>query len=127
MSKRILVTGSRDWIDRETIHDALLDAYIQWGFPKDAVLVHGAARGADTIARGIWVGQGLKDEPYPAQWRAFGKRAGRLRNELMVDLGADLCLAFPLEHSIGTLHCMKIAREAGIEVRTFAPVYRKAA
>lgn len=122
-AKRILITGSRDWPSPWVIRHALLDVWwYHWGGPKDTVLVHGAARGADAIAAGIWKGAGLKDDPHPADWNQYGKRAGTLRNEEMVRLGADICLAFPMPQSIGTYHCMRIAREAGIPVFDFDPI-----
>lgn len=42
--------------------------------------------------------------------------AGLVRNQLMVDLGADICLAFPLPGSRGTWDCMGRAEAAGIKV-----------
>ena len=40
--KRILVTGSRGWTDRDVIHDALSDYWREIDCPADAVLVSGA-------------------------------------------------------------------------------------
>jgi hypothetical protein len=37
----------------------------------------------------------------------------------MVDLGADLCLAFIRNHSRGAAHCAAAAREAGITTHVF--------
>lgn len=34
----------------------------------------------------------------------------------MVDLGADICLAFPTKSSIGTWDCVRRANAAGIRV-----------
>lgn len=113
---RLLVTGSRDWTDRALIADALRAAYHYFDGARDTILVHGAARGADKLAKGIWNNQGLPDEPHPADWKQYGKAAGMIRNREMVLLGADLCLAFPLFNSIGTLGCMKVAELAGIRV-----------
>lgn len=39
----------------------------------------------------------------------------------MVDLGADLCLAFPLPDSRGTKDCMARAKKAGIKVISMGP------
>lgn len=110
---RILVTGSRNWDDLEKMIEAIA--------PYDDcqgrhVLIHGAARGADTMAANIASSLGWDVESYPADWDKHGRSAGPIRNQQMVDLGADICLAFPLGESRGTRHCMKIAEKAGIKV-----------
>lgn len=122
MSKRILVTGSRDWTDRDTIARALFAAWLDLDRPVDAVLVHGACHlgGADTIAAEIWAKQGYPVDPHPAKRDPVtGRILGPQRNAQMVALGADLCLAFPLPSSRGTRNCIRLAREAGIPTRIF--------
>lgn len=117
--KRLLVTGSRDWSDRTVIRDALRQAWRDLQ-PGPIVLVHGAARGADSIAAEIWTGGKLPDEPHPADWDTHGKKAGPIRNQEMVDAGADLVLAFPIGSGwSGTRDCMRRARFAYIPVRVF--------
>lgn len=119
--KRILVTGSRNWYDYEPVETVLRFAYQHFGSP-DTVLVHGAAHGADSIARHVWERQGLPTEAHPVtdeDWRAHGKRAGMLRNRLMVSLGADLCLGFVRDNSRGTTGCLKMALNAGIPTYAF--------
>ncbi len=125
---RILITGSRDWTNVESIESALTVAresvILFLGTGTEIVIVHGAARGADRIS-GDWAkamgSRGCKvvEEAHPADWAMLGKQAGPIRNQKMVDLGANMCLAFPLPSSRGTLHCMRIAREAGIPVVNF--------
>lgn len=129
---RILVTGSRDWTDPDTIHSALARAWDDLRGNGDIVLVHGDARGADRIARDIWTGRGHTDEPHPANWEsAAGRGSGHARNAEMVALGADLCLAFPTachqkgctrtgwHMSHGTAGAIDLAHKAGIEVRVY--------
>lgn len=121
MSARILVTGSRDWTDRETIDRALWLAWTDLGASRDTVLVQGECHlgGADLIAKDIWESHGLPIESHPAQFGPGGRVLGPERNARMVALGADLCLAFPLPSSRGTRNCMRLAREAGIPVRIY--------
>lgn len=114
---RILVTGSRNWTDREVIRKALRDAGQAAGrHPQGVVVVHGGARGADTIAGELAREFGCMVEVHPAEWTRYGKAAGHRRNAKMVVAGADVCLAFPLGESRGTRGCMRLAEAAGIPV-----------
>jgi hypothetical protein len=116
---RILVTGSRNWTDRVTIGNAVQKAVLDlpWdGISEHVTVVHGGARGADTYADVVARIFGFHVEAHPADWERYGKRAGFVRNAEMVNLGADVCLAFPLGESRGTRRCMREAEKAGITV-----------
>lgn len=108
---RVLITGSRDWRDVQAIAKRLYE------LPRDAVIVHGAATGADHIAHAIANDLGLEVEPHFPDYANFeASKAPLERNRWMVELGADLCLAFPTPNSRGTWHCVKLAEAAGIPV-----------
>jgi hypothetical protein len=107
---RVLVTGGRDFADRDAVVAALGE------LPADAVLVHGAARGADTLAARWWSTiQRRMVEAYPADWARHGKAAGAIRNQQMLDTGIDLIVAFP--GGRGTADMVRRARAAGLPVR----------
>jgi hypothetical protein len=110
---RVIVCGSRRWQDRDAIINRLAD--LTYGNPE-VTIVHGAAQGADKIAHQEAQKLGFFVEPHPADWEQHGKRAGYLRNEEMVKLGADLCIAFWDGRSNGTRHTMDLAEEHGIPV-----------
>ena len=113
---RILITGSRHWADERAIESALLGA--TYNVPGDRItVVHGGAAGADRLAGKLADEWGMNVEVHPAEWDKHGKAAGPIRNQKMVDLGADVCLAFPLPGGRGTQHCMGAASKAGIPVR----------
>lgn len=116
---RILVTGSRSWSDREHIAVALDQAWRDYGSPAHVTLVHGKCPygGADILAEEVAISRGWTPEPHEADFKGLGKKAGPLRNGVMVDLGADVVLAFPEEGSRGTWDCVAKARAAGIPVR----------
>ena len=118
MSQRLLVTGSRTFADRALVTNALAWVWHELGSDPACVLVHGDARGLDTLAAGVWTAHALECEAHPADWARFGRSAGHRRNAEMVALGADLCLAFPLGVSRGTRGCMALAERAGIRVVT---------
>lgn len=133
---RILITGSRDWSDDAAIGHALSAAAGDFGehlvchdpefglsLNWDGItVVHGAARGADTLAARIAKAWGMRVEAHHADWKTHGRAAGHRRNAQMVQRGAAVCLAFPLGVSRGTRGCMELAEKAGIPVRVFGDV-----
>ena len=118
MRLRILITGSRDFSDKTLAQQALVWVANVAGVenPADVTVVHGDARGADTLLAEVAASYGCVVEAHPARWDELGKRAGAIRNCEMVALGADVCLAFPMPDSRGTFHCMREAEKAGIPV-----------
>lgn len=125
MARRILVTGSRHWLDREAVyHNLFRERITTVGLGcRGMIVVHGACpTGADAIAD-LWCAAcqataGVQVERHPADWKTHGKAAGMIRNQKMVDLGADMVLAFPMPDSRGTVDCMERARLAGIPILT---------
>lgn len=114
--RRAVVTGSRDWVDYEIVEEALSL------LPAGARLAHGGARGLDTIAGEIALVQGLEVVVYPADWNLHGRRAGSIRNCVMVDTEKPhVVLAFPLPESAGTWHCARHAASRGYEVYVWWP------
>ena len=121
---RILVTGSREFDDYSTMCIeiggvmARRMATAERPYPK-IIVVHGGARGADTLAQRAAEAFGMQTERHPADWETYGKRAGFIRNAEMVALGADLVLAFYKQGAgnKGTDHCARLAEKAGLPVR----------
>lgn len=141
---RVIVTGSRTWPDDLAVRLALARVALA-DAPMSSVLtvVHGGCpTGADATAA-AWcrlirksgndpvIGRDLRlrEEPHPADWKRHGRRGGPIRNQEMVDAGADLVLAFVMpctlkgcagkpEHvTHGTQDCITRAEKAGIPVR----------
>lgn len=88
-----------------------------------SVLIHGAARGADTLARDWAHRNGITAEAYPADWARDGKSAGPLRNlRMLADGKPDLVIAFA--GGKGTAHMRKVARAHGVLVVDVKPLGR---
>jgi predicted polyphosphate/ATP-dependent NAD kinase len=88
---RALVCGGRDYSDAITLF-RVLD---QWHKPV-TVVIQGDARGADTLAAQWALSRKIKQLPFPADWKGFGKNAGAIRNRQMIEEGKpDLVIAFP--------------------------------
>lgn len=123
---RILITGSRDWTDAATIEAALLEFDKSW----DVTLMSGACpTGADALCEEFAHAAGWKVEVYPADWDAYGKKAGFIRNAEMVNMGADVCIAFIKNESKGATMTRDLAMKAGIRTITYVqqeePVHEK--
>ena len=125
---RILVTGSRDWALWNTLNEALLE----YAWEENILVVHGdCPTGADAMAQRFCDYQfGGRSERHPADW-SKGRAAGPERNRKMVNLGADVCLAFigkctsprckrtDEHYSHGASGTADMAEAAGIPVRRF--------
>lgn len=109
----ILVCGGRSYSNKEKIYEVLSSIH------KDTlitILIHGAAKGADSIA-GYWARENsIKEKQCPALWNTYGKAAGSIRNQKMLDDNkVDLVIAFP--SGKGTADMIERAKKANIEVR----------
>lgn len=113
IAMRVLVCGGRDFSDYAAI-SIILEA-IHAKRPI-TLLIQGGARGADSLAF-EWAAHSLiPTKTFPAAWGIHGKSAGPIRNNKMLTDGKpDLVVAFP--GGSGTAHMVKIAKDAGVEVR----------
>ena len=109
-----MVSGSRDWTDASKIREAFSF------FPGSHTLIHGAARGADTIAAEVAKSLGWTVTAYPADWKKLGKAAGIIRNQTMIDSKPDILLAFPLPSSRGTYDAINKAHKADLGVWVYS-------
>lgn len=145
--RRILVSSSRVWWDVPLLAsglDAAADGYDQVTLihgrcdprttnaayiarhgtdrvPWDVALAHpeyGPYVGGDWHAHHHALSRGWDVEEYPASWGLYGKAAGGIRNQHMVNLKptADVLVAAPLGKSPGTRDCIRRAKAAGIRV-----------
>jgi hypothetical protein len=64
---RILVCGDRNWHDMSIIERELKK------FPPGTVVIHGGAKGADTLGGFVAEKLGFKVLVFPANWKRYGK------------------------------------------------------
>lgn len=139
---RAIVAGSRKWTDEAKLCSVLDSYYVS---SDNFTLIHGAGPGTDTLADS-WakiINAGFPNklieiEPYSAKWAdpcdpnfcypnhrrqrfdgaTYCPAAGPRRNQIMVDSGADIFLAFIVNGALnkGTQDCINRAEAAKIPV-----------
>lgn len=145
--RKVMVTGSRDWGVCEydgsgycpehpirehcptyrTHRTIMFDAFLEHGLGSSqrnrapyVALYHGDALGADQMAARAWSAwQRGPIVAYPANWSDLGKRAGHVRNGILVAHMPDLVLAFHLKNSPGTADAIAQAKAAGLKVHVY--------
>jgi YspA, cpYpsA-related SLOG family len=107
-----LVCGGREFADRNMFDSVMSELLNARGCPSK--IVHGAARGADTMGAEFGVRMAVETLAFPADW-SQGRKAGPIRNQQMLDQGKpDLVVAFP--GGRGTADMVRRARDAGVDV-----------
>lgn len=106
---RVLVCGSRHFKDRELLFSTLD------GIQGITEIIHGAARGADTLAGEFATIRGISCHSEPALWNTYGRSAGPIRNREMLKRGPDLVVGFLFPNSRGTKDMLGAAEAAGVE------------
>ena len=109
----ILVTGSRHSTDIELVRTFLTN-YVEFAGNPPVTLIHGGAKGIDTLADKVAREKGWKVKIFHADWVGYGRRAGPIRNQEMVDEKPDVVIAFP--GGYGTQNCIQLAKKAGLNV-----------
>lgn len=105
-----LICGGRDFHDKTAFEDAMDQIIRVYGCP--ARIIHGAAKGADTLAGGIGKRLSIDVVSHPANWKKHGRAAGIIRNREMLESNPDKVIAFP--GGRGTKNMSNIAKDAGI-------------
>ena len=116
---RVLVTGSRDgmsaaaasWL-KERLRGLVAEH-------DEVTLIEGGAGGVDAQASEIAEALEIRQERHMALWGTYGKAAGPIRNQEMLDSGVDLVLAFPGPQSRGTRDMVRRSKSANIPVQVF--------
>jgi len=103
--KRIGVIGSRSFDDYKLLKN-ILSKFLPFK------LVSGGAIGADLLAERFAIENNLLKEIFLPDWNKYGKRAGFIRNSLIVK-NSDAIIAFWDGFSKGTKDTIEKARKKG--------------
>lgn len=105
---RVLVCGGRAYADGENVFK-VLDSLA----PTE--ICQGGALGADFLAKSWAKIRGVPCSEFKADWNSYGRAAGPIRNELMIDsFKPDLVVAF--KGGNGTRGMLGLARKRGVEI-----------
>jgi YspA, cpYpsA-related SLOG family len=106
----VLCCGSRYYSNYEKVVASLRSMDI-------SLVISGACRGADSLSVAVAKCYGIPFVEFPADWNKYGKSAGVIRNQKMLDEGKpDFVLAFhsDLKNGKGTLDMLRRVQKAGI-------------
>jgi hypothetical protein len=122
--RRILICGDRNWKDYAAIYNCLCELQL---VDQDTplVVIEGEASGADSLAAQAAREQSMQVLAFPADWTAYGRAAGPIKNKQMLDEGKPTEVhAFhdSISTSKGTLNMLKQARKRGIRCYLHAHV-----
>jgi len=107
MPKNIAIVGSRSFTDYAVFKAKLSEVSIS----SDDTIVSGGAKGPDSMAEKYASERGMKTIIHKPDWDRYGKSAGFLRNQLIID-DADLVIAFHDGKSRGTASSISLAKKS---------------
>jgi len=120
--KIILFTGSRIWNNPRPVIQKIQSLVTEY---KDVTFIHGYADGLDRIVHIYCKAHNILVRGYKAKWKQYGISAGPIRNQYMIDnqkaieQPIDVCYAYPVENSIGTIDMINRAISAHIPTFVF--------
>lgn len=115
---RIIVAGSRDVTEYDTVRFAFIHSGFWKEFGMRIEVVSGTARGVDRLGEMFAANNGLKCHKMPADWNSLGKAAGHIRNKQMGDFakeGDGRLLAIWDGKSKGTEQMIAYANKIGLK------------
>lgn len=110
---KLLIAGGRNYKLNQAGKAYLDQLFFSHNFSE---LIEGEAPGIDSSAKAWGMSKEIPIKPFPANWTKYGKRAGILRNQEMINiLGKnDLAIYFP--GGRGTDDCYRRAVAASVPV-----------
>ena len=118
---RIIVAGTRTFSDYELLRNKLDDfiSKLKQKHPdKQVVIITGAAKGADQLGSFYARNHNIPLKEFPADWTTYGKAAGPIRNQQMLDYALHeipVLIVFWDGESRGTKNMMNIAKRHNVQ------------
>ena len=109
---KVAIVGTRTYPDLEQVRK-----YV-WDLSPNDIIVSGGAKGVDETAEGEARKLGMEVISVPAEWNKYGKRAGLMRNDIIVGM-ADCVVAFWDGVSLGTKYTIDKAKEKNVITQVF--------
>lgn len=106
---KMLVCGGRDYCDYKKMTSIMLEYFIFE--PEENILIAGGANGADSLAVAIANKHSIKKIIHKPDWDKYGKGAGFIRNQAMIDEKPNIVIAFWDGKSKGTADTINRARK----------------
>ena len=117
---RIIVAGGRDFTDYALLSETL-DVILNRYTLREVQIVSGCCRGADALGERYAREHGIPVVRFPADWQAYGKAAGPIRNRKMAEYAAEgdgMLVAFWDGKSRGTASMIRLAEKYGLRIKT---------
>lgn len=114
----VLVSGSRNWTDKEVIRFRLLEANPTLVVVGGHKFADDPNRSADELTRQVCEEEGIPIHIEKANWNKYGKNAGSIRNgKMLSDWKPDEVICFWDGKSTGTSNMINAAAGLGIKLQ----------
>ena len=107
---KVIIAGSRNFNNYNMLKD-----YIDNLNLNIDEIISGAAKGADTLGEKYALENNIRIRRFYADWNAYGRAAGPIRNKKMADYG-DCLIVFWDGESRGTYSMINFAKQLGLEI-----------
>ena len=106
---RLAIIGSRTFNDYALLANTIFSSLCPLDFITE--IISGGAKGADSLGADFAENNDIPLKVFPAEWNKYGKSAGFIRNQIIVNT-CDMVLAFWDGESRGTADTIAKAKKA---------------
>lgn len=106
---KLAIVGGRDFNDYALLANTIFSSLCPLDYITE--IISGGAKGADHLGADFAENNDIPIRIFPAEWSKYGKSAGFIRNQMIVD-ACDMVLAFWDGESKGTQDTINKAKKA---------------